>query len=541
MTHRTPPAIAALVTLAAASLLAAPVAGQWSNDPFNNLAVGDQSGDQVQPKVRATADGGCYASWFDNATGGYDVRLQRLDAGGFEQWAHNGVLLADRSVSSTVDYDMIVDAAGDAVVVFNDDRATPGGTQQITAQRVDAGGNLLWGTGVTITSDTQFKGNPRVAALSDGSYVVGYSTTPSGAAQVWVMQKLDSAGVPQWTAPGVTVSEASHYLALSDLQPATDGQFVALWVRGSTSNPTTSSKALYSQKYDGAGAPLWNSGNPLIVFNTTSIQNGYFPTMLPDGAGGAVYGWYEIGGSRNAYIQHVLSDGTLKFAGPVANTGVTAGRIRISAGLAYNAATAEYYLASAESNASPQGDYSVIAQKFSNAGARLWTDAGVTVLPRGTGNQPSFVQCQVLADGCYVFGIDSRSATTHVIFAARVRGDQSVPWSNLPSATIEAKSRLASALSAAGYAVLAFGGGATGSTNAYVQNVNPNGSLGLLGDTNCDGAVDNGDIDAFVLALLDAGAYNAAFPDCDILHADVNADQAVDNGDIDAFVARLLE
>ncbi len=60
------------------------------------------------------------------------------------------------------------------------------------------------------------------------------------------------------------------------------------------------------------------------------------------------------------------------------------------------------------------------------------------------------------------------------------------------------------------------------------------------GDTNCDGSVDNGDIDSFVLALLDPGAYAAAFPNCTITQADTNNDSNVDNGDIDSFVALLL-
>ncbi len=60
-----------------------------------------------------------------------------------------------------------------------------------------------------------------------------------------------------------------------------------------------------------------------------------------------------------------------------------------------------------------------------------------------------------------------------------------------------------------------------------------------VGDMNCDGSINNGDIDAFVLAISDAAGYAAAFPDCDIMLADVNADGFVNNGDIDAFVALL--
>ncbi len=60
------------------------------------------------------------------------------------------------------------------------------------------------------------------------------------------------------------------------------------------------------------------------------------------------------------------------------------------------------------------------------------------------------------------------------------------------------------------------------------------------GDMNCDGAVDNADIDAFVLALLDAAGYEQAYPNCRIDNGDTNGDGAVDNGDIDGFVACLL-
>ncbi len=65
------------------------------------------------------------------------------------------------------------------------------------------------------------------------------------------------------------------------------------------------------------------------------------------------------------------------------------------------------------------------------------------------------------------------------------------------------------------------------------------GVCGLTGDLNCDGLVNNGDIDAFVLALNDQLAYAAAYPDCDYLLADCNGDGQVNNGDIDPFVALL--
>lgn len=67
-------------------------------------------------------------------------------------------------------------------------------------------------------------------------------------------------------------------------------------------------------------------------------------------------------------------------------------------------------------------------------------------------------------------------------------------------------------------------------------------NLGLLiGDLNCDGKIDFGDINPFVLALTDPNGYAQAFPDCNILTGDINQDGKVDFGDINPFVALLTQ
>jgi hypothetical protein len=62
---------------------------------------------------------------------------------------------------------------------------------------------------------------------------------------------------------------------------------------------------------------------------------------------------------------------------------------------------------------------------------------------------------------------------------------------------------------------------------------------GVLGDLNCDGAINFDDINPFVLALGDPAGYAVAYPDCDILNADCNSDGQVDFDDINPFVAIL--
>lgn len=61
----------------------------------------------------------------------------------------------------------------------------------------------------------------------------------------------------------------------------------------------------------------------------------------------------------------------------------------------------------------------------------------------------------------------------------------------------------------------------------------------MPGDMNCDGGVNNFDIDGFTLALTDQSAYETAFQNCSYMNADCNGDGLVNNFDIDAFVTML--
>ena len=61
-----------------------------------------------------------------------------------------------------------------------------------------------------------------------------------------------------------------------------------------------------------------------------------------------------------------------------------------------------------------------------------------------------------------------------------------------------------------------------------------------IGDANGDGVFNNADIAAFVMALTNATAYQAMFPDVDPdVVLDMNGDGAFNNGDIASFVAVL--
>ncbi len=67
------------------------------------------------------------------------------------------------------------------------------------------------------------------------------------------------------------------------------------------------------------------------------------------------------------------------------------------------------------------------------------------------------------------------------------------------------------------------------------------GAAVLVGDLNCDGAIDALDIEPFILILFDPPAYAARFPNCagDIA-GDINVDGAVNASDIEPFIGLLF-
>lgn len=506
---------------------------QWSSDPSLNLAVGDLTGEQGQSKIRPTSDGGCYISWYDNSAGGYDVRIQRLDRNGVEQWAHNGIVVADRSFSSTQDYGLVVDADDNAIIAYRDDRAT--GTQ-VGVNKILPDGTLAWGAnGVLLTNTSAFIGSPKVTATNDGFYIVGWSQDFSMG-----LQRLDADGTPQWAAGGILDTPATGSYSLSELRASRNGSFIALWVRptGGFSSP----RHLYTQRYDTNGNPLWNEGNPVVLFDGSSVQIGYFPSFVSDGAGGGVYGWYENGGNRNCFVQQVLDDGTERFAHNGVAGSIQAGRIALTPDVAYDATNDDIYLFWPETNTN-QNSWGLYGQRFAS-GVRQWSDNGLEVRPLD-GTQESFVNTVVAGGIPMAFTLDG-TAGDHVIgYGFDSAG--TLIWTGGSTTVCSANSdklRIDAEANVCGDALVTWTDPRADAANIYAQNVNSDGTLGaaipVAADMNCDGEVTIDDVPPFVLALLDADAYALQYPCCDIANADVNADEQIDGQDVGPFTQALM-
>ncbi|MFM9996467.1 MAG: hypothetical protein ACKVU4_11785 [Phycisphaerales bacterium] len=507
-------AVGFVSAVAAMLSAAAPALAQWSTNPGVNLPLANLPGEQVQPKVRPRTDGGVYVSWFDNATGGYDVRLQRLNAAGVEQWAHNGLLIADRSFSSTQDYGLAVDGSGPALISYRDDRATG---IQVGVNRVDAAGMLLWGPlGVVLTSTTDFIASPKVCGTTDGLAVVGWTQGNNG-----VLQKLDANGQPQWGA-GVTISPAAGTYTVTDVVPGELGGVIVGLVKGPE-------RHLHAQKYDANGQPMWGL-TPLVIFSGSALQFGYFPAPISTGVGGAVFAWYETGGTRNVYAQHVTPIGVQMY-GPnglaVVNNQQT---LRLSPGFAYDSVTGDLYVFWTDTNQA-QSLWGLSGQKISFTGVRVWGDSGVQLLPL-TANQNSFVKTVVQGDGALVAWFEKSGASR--VMATRVSGATGAPtWAVSPRdvcSVVSGKSRL-DACVGGGVAKLVWGDERSGPADVYAQNIHPGGWLGAacFPDCNEDG----------VLSVADFGCFQGRYV-LGSQAADCNGDGQLSVGDFGCFQGKFV-
>lgn len=448
---------------------------QWSSDPLVNLAVAAKTDEQAQPKVGTLPDGSAYVSWFDNDPSGsppwgYDVFLQYFDSTGVAQWGPDGVCIADRGLSWTTDYGFDVDAAGNALLAFNDDRS---GSTQITVTKVSPAGTQLWGAaGVQVSSGTDEKYSPEVVATSDGNIAVGWvGTDRKGLGMVFVT-KLDANGGEIWSS---TIKAAKGYTYdFSSIAASDSGSVVVTWVRTNT-GPLSTRRHLMAQKYSATGHPVWGKG--VVLLDNASLQGGEFPAVLSDGAGGAVIGWYTATTPLESYVQHVSADGVELFQhnGLAAATNTND---RSEPSFTFDAATGDIIMVYNERSAN---GYGVGGQRFSPTGARLWTDSGVTIRPHDwsvTTMWPTVVNSPT---GALVTWIEQVAYPDSEIYGAKVDATGALVCTGI-NVTLApgSKNRIAAVSTPQGGGIFAWEDGRTDYNDIFAQRLGPDCNLGLL-------------------------------------------------------------
>ena len=469
-----------LLLLTVLPLVAASATAQWSANPALNLSVGDGQGDQVLPKIATTPGGRTWIGWFDTATGNHDVRLQLLDEAGVEMFPHNGLLVsAHPSNPSLGDWDLLADSSGACVLVFSDARA--GSDLDIHAYRIDGGGAFLWGPdGVALSANDDYEPSPKGIESSEGSFVFVWPRLPGTGPGELLMQKLDVGGTKLLGAQGIAIpAQGTEKPAFCELVASDHGAWIVGWVRDITS--FSSPRHIRAQKFAASGAPLWPT--PVAVLDAGPVPIAYQPVVQSDGEGGALFAWHRAPASLfDCHVQRLDATGAELFAHNGVRCSTKPNRNKIGPTLSYAPTSGEMLVFWNERNAA-QSQWGISGQKISPAGARMWGDEGLELLPLDgvVKSEPVSVP---FGTGAELFYLDQPHTPLPDarVLALRVDNAGQTLWGGAPvvlCASLSWKDDLEASRDAAGGAQLAWEDERVDGGDVLAQNVHPDGTLGL--------------------------------------------------------------
>ncbi len=452
---------------------------QWPESAADNLLICNHAGEQVLPKVAATSDGGCYICWWDHASGNYDVYLQRLNGEGVAQWQANGLLVSSHTQDTWLtDYDMTVDAEDHAIVLVNDIRA--GADRDIYAYRISPAGAFVWGAdGLAISTNDNFEPDPRVCVTNLGNIVVAWQEE-TDAGNVINVRKFSPAGTDLWTPIMIT---SFYGVSIPRLAAAEDDGAILQYLvhRGSQ---YYSPKHIFAQHFDPSGSMMW-SDTGAVVSDAGGLGPQMKPEVMADGVGGAFSYWYDSHDANrlHVYAQHILPNGSMDWTANGVQASLSGTEIQMNPYLAIVPGTGEIILAYQLANLD-QSLWGVQGQKINAAGERQWGNNAMTFLALSQ-QQRFLTTAQPQVNGATIVYLEffAGSGINTAVKAFRVDDAGGMVWPQSPRMMCSVnseKGRLVTTVNNAGQVIAAWHDHRNDAGDIYLQNVNPDGSLGPL-------------------------------------------------------------
>src|SRR5439155_1085714 len=209
------------------------------------------AGDQSIPRIIADGSGGAVIAWSDPRGASLDIFARRVNSQGTPQWAADGIAVCSATDTQTGPV-LVQDGSGGAIIVWQEQYLP----LDVYAQRVDANGVLLWNaSGVAVATATSEQDYPVACPDGAGGAIIAwhdYRTSATTGSDIYV-QRLNSAGVPQWTTDGVALCTAASSQQYAAIVSDGSGGAVVTWedYRGGIDAD------VYALRVSSAGVPQW--------------------------------------------------------------------------------------------------------------------------------------------------------------------------------------------------------------------------------------------------------------------------------------------
>jgi len=251
------------------------------------------------PKITGTSDGNIVVAWTTNS----NVVLQKLNSAGQPQLGAGVVFTAtgfDFSLS-----DLHAADNGSVILSWVQNQGF-GSNSQLRANKVDAGGNLLWGASNVDIFDVgslQFGNFPYFVYDGNGGAVFAwYTSTP--ALQCFAQHiRADGSEAFPHNGSAVSTNAANIRVSPSAAYRAATHEVFVFWTE---EDPLQVYNGVYGQKLSQTGAPQWGANGLEIVPLGTDQQ--IFVTTVQAGTGALTF-WVDQQGFGSATIQAIKLGG----------------------------------------------------------------------------------------------------------------------------------------------------------------------------------------------------------------------------------------
>ncbi|MBI1928097.1 M6 family metalloprotease domain-containing protein [Candidatus Poribacteria bacterium] len=444
--------------------------GGWPSDPTVNVPICTASGDQYVTQPVSDGTGGAIMAWTDHrsSSSSWDIYAQRVDAGGNVLWTIDGVPVC---TAPDIQYtlQMVMDGAGGAIITWYDNR---NGNPDIYAQRVNASGAVLWtinGIPICMAASSQEK-HQLVSDGAGGAIIAWEDYRNSSSSSDIYAQRVDAKGTVLWTIDGMPICTVSTSQSYPQLVNDGAGGAIITW---NDFRIGISTSDIYAQHVDASGNALWTTDGVPIC---TAADSQTYPQLVNDGAGGAIITWADFRiGIWDIYAQRVDASGSVLWTingVPICTaSGDQYSQQAVSDGaggaiITWQDGRSSFY-------------WDIYAQRVNANGKSLWITDGVFISsPGGT------IGPQLVNDG--VNGAILTWNSNSGLYAQRVNSSGAVLWTSngTPICTLLYGHVPLLVSDGASGAIIAWADYRSGNNyDIYAQNVNPDGTLGGISGT----------------------------------------------------------
>lgn len=269
------------------------------------VAIYDSIDQPLHVDIAPDGHGGCYIAWVDYTSAGgfthYTYLAQRLDSLGNELWPHQGLQVVFSSNFGATSLSLLANDGNSFYMGL--EVGWSGGYGSIRAAKIDGNGTPLWDSaGIAVSAIGDYRG-PKLVNDGYGGFEMMYWADNGQIGNIY-MQRIDANGNLKWGSSGVGLN-TQYTIGFPDynITNLTNGDVAATW------DGYIYHAGVYAQKLDTSGAFLWGA-NEIKVCDTPAGQS--YPDIITDGMGGAYFAWSDArasGQPTRIYAQRLNANG----------------------------------------------------------------------------------------------------------------------------------------------------------------------------------------------------------------------------------------